>query len=335
MMDIKRAKSSKETILSCVKLKKYFRVRGKFFNLKPKWVKAVNDVSIDIQRGETLGMVGESGCGKSTFAKTIAGIYQPTEGKIYFKGEEVSLKNKNKSFWRDIQYLHQDPASSLDPWWEIGRTIKEPLKIHCNELSDDEMNHEAKNILKFVGLKEEYFSRYPHELSCGQQRRVGLARILILKPKVIIFDEPTAGLDVSLQGTILKLLEKIKNQFNLTYIIISHNLVVVCLVSDRIAVTYLGNVVEIGETKTIWEEPLHPYTKMLFSALPKIEIIEDEQGIESSQVESIVGEIPDPQISYPGCSFEPRCSAAKDICKEKVPVLKDVSKNHMVSCHFF
>lgn len=335
-MGIKKTKSSKDVILSTVEIKKYFRARSNnFLQIKSDWVKAVNGVSIDLQRGENLGIVGESGSGKSTYARMCAGIYRPTEGRIYFEGEEVSLKKKKKSFWRSVQYLHQDPVSSLDHWWKIGSIIKEPLKIHCNNLSNDEMNYEVKKILKSVGLEEEYFYNYPHEFSSGQQRRIGLARVLILKPKLIILDEATSGLDVSVQATILKLLKKIKKQFNLTYMFISHNLAVVRLVSDRIAVMYLGKIVELGQTKYIWEKSLHPYTKMLFNAFPKIDIIKDEKNIEVNQEKKIVGEIPDSLKLPPGCAFHPRCSLAQDICKEKIPDLHNVAENHMVSCHFF
>jgi len=320
-----------DVILETRNLRKYFPVRSKILNLVVGWVKAVDNVSLKVMKGETLGLVGESGCGKSTYGKTIESIYTPTEGHVYFQGEcvdDLPLKKK-REFWRSVQYLHQDPASCLDPWWTIGRSIREPLAIHQKNLSKKEMDHKVRQMLEAVGLEENQIIRYPHEFSGGQQRRIGLARILILNPSVIIFDEPTSGLDVSVQATILKLLDKLKDEFNLTYIHISHNLEVIRLVSDRMAVMYLGRIVEIGDAISIWEDPLHPYTKILFAAVPKIY---STPGGNGSKV-AITGEPPNPQSPPPGCHFHPRCAVANDICTIQEPVLKYVMENRQVSCH--
>ncbi|TET12538.1 ATP-binding cassette domain-containing protein [Candidatus Aerophobetes bacterium] len=318
-------------ILETRNLKKYFPVRSGLLHLRAGWVKAVDKVSLKVKKGETLGLAGESGCGKSTFGKTVSGIYRPTEGEVYFQGERVDNlpAREMRDFHRNIQYLHQDPTFCLDPWWKIGKTIREPLVIHQKNLSKQEMNWKTQQILKAVGLEANHVIRYPHEFSGGQQRRIGLARILILNPSVIILDEPTSGIDISVQATILNLFEKLKNEHNLTYIHISHNLSVIRSVSDRIGTVYLGRIVELGDAKSIWEEPLHPYTRILYGAVPKVGSFRDEHR----NTLTITGEPPDPQDPPSGCHFHPRCPIAGKICSMEEPLLRDVDATRKVACH--
>ena len=325
------AKERHRVILETKNLKKYFRVKSKFLHLNIGWIKAVDNVCLNVISGETLGLVGESGCGKSTLGRTLVGIYRPTGGEIYFQGKRAdNLQPRDRiGFCRNVQYLHQDPTSCLDPWWKIGTSIKEPLMVHQRELSKKEMNRKVGEILEAVGLEADYGTRYLHELSGGQQRRVGLARILILNPSVIIFDEPTSGTDVSVQATVLKLIKRIKDEYKLTYVHISHNLAVVRSVSDRIAVMYLGEFVELGEARSICEEPLHPYTRALFAALPQIDFSPDKDRNEYI----VTGEPPDPQNPPSGCHFHPRCPMAQDICSITKPVLRDVNIARKVACH--
>lgn len=317
-------------IIEARNLKKYFPVKSKLLHIHVGWVKAVDNVTIKIKKGETLGLVGESGCGKSTVGKTLVGIYRPTDGEVWFEGARIdNLPQKPmKNFQNKVQYLHQDSAGCLNPWWKIGTTIREPLIVHQKNLSKQEMARNVDKILKKVGLEANHVIRYPHEFSGGQQRRIGLARILILNPSVIIFDEPTSGIDVSVQATILRLLENLKNQYDLTYIHISHNLAVIRSVSDRIGVMYLGKIVELGDAKSIWEEPLHPYTKILFDALAK-----HGSFSEKSRDRFIVtGEPPDPQNPPLGCRFHPRCPNAKDLCSKEEPPSKEVDGGRTVAC---
>ena len=331
MKGVNGAKERNKVILETKNIKKYFRVKSKFLHLNIGWIKAVDEVNLKIMDGETLGLVGESGCGKSTFGKTLIGIYQPTGGEVYFQGKRVDNLPPREmiSFCGNVQYLHQDPTSCLDPWWNIGTSIREPLMIHQKDLSKKEMNRKVGEIIEAVGLEADYGTRYLHELSGGQQRRVGLARILILNPSVIIFDEPTSGTDVSVQATILKLLKGIRDEYKLTYVHISHNLAVVRSVSDRIAVMYLGEFVELGEARSIWEEPLHPYTGALFAALPQIDFSPDEDRHEFT----ITGEPPDPQNPPSGCHFHPRCPMVQEICSKTKPVLREVEVARKVACH--
>jgi len=319
------------TILKTEDLKKHFSVKSEFLKRHIGWIRAVDGVNLQVEKGDIFGLVGESGCGKSTLGKTILGIYQPNQGEVYFEGNRISNLpiNNIRPIRKRIQYVYQDPGASLDPWWNIDKCLKEPLKIH-EKLPRSEMNLRIRNILKAVGLEENHVYRYPHEFSGGQQRRIGLARVLILNPSLIIFDEPTSGLDVSVQATILKLFKSLKEQFHLTYMFISHDLAVIRMMSNRVAVMYLGKIVEEGDTALLFDSPKHPYTEVLLAAIPHIR----SDGKPARPKELIEGEPPDPQDLPPGCRFHVRCHRVKGICKKEEPQLVQLSDGRKVACHF-
>lgn len=323
-------KEKDRTILEIRKLKKYFPIRSRYLKRKIGWVKAVDDVSFEVKKGEIFGIVGESGCGKSTLGKTILRIYRPTEGEVYFNGQRIDHLSweRIKAVREKIQYIYQDPGASLDPWWRIGKILREALVIH-GHLDTKEMNERVKSILKEVGLEEDHIYRFPHEFSGGQQRRLGLARILILNPSMIIFDEPTSGLDVSVQASILNFFKEIKEVHNLTYIFISHDLEIIRMMTDRVVVMYLGKIVETGDTELIFQSPMHPYTQVLLSALPKIEPKSKIDGKE----DLVMGEPPDPQNLPSGCRFRPRCPNAKDVCEHQEPQILQVADGRFVACN--
>lgn len=309
-------------------LKKYFPMRSEVLKRRIGWVRALDGVSFKVRRGEIFGIVGESGCGKSTLGKTILGIYRPTEGAVLWKGERIAnLSSKEaQRIRREMQYVYQDAGASLDPWWVVGRTLREPMVIHT-ELAPQEIEGRVLEVLKAVGLQAEHLSRYPHEFSGGQQRRLGLARILTLNPGLIILDEPTSGLDVSVQATILKLLKKLAADFELTYIFISHNLAVIRMMCRRVAVMYLGRIMEIGETERVFESPVHPYTRFLLAAIP-------EPGKRKEDV-ILKGEPPSPEKLPGGCRFWPRCPHVAKTCTEKEPQLDDFEGPQAAACHLF
>ncbi len=309
-------------------LKKYFPMRSEVLKRRIGWVRALDGVSFKVRRGEIFGIVGESGCGKSTLGKTILGIYRPTEGAVLWKGERIAnLSSKEaQRIRREMQYVYQDAGASLDPWWVVGRTLREPMVIHT-ELAPQEIEGRVLEVLKAVGLQAEHLSRYPHEFSGGQQRRLGLARILTLNPGLIILDEPTSGLDVSVQATILKLLKKLAADFELTYIFISHNLAVIRMMCRRVAVMYLGRIMEIGETERVFESPVHPYTRFLLAAIP-------EPGKRKEDV-ILKGEPPSPEKLPGGCRFWPRCPHVAKTCTEKEPQLDDFDGPQAAACHLF
>jgi len=315
-------------ILSVQYLKKYFPIRNTFLKRRVGWLKAVDGVSFDIFPGELMGLVGESGCGKSTLGKTILGMYKPNEGKIVFKDKDIiklSIDEKRK-IRRKIQYVYQDAAASLDSWWSVGRLLREPLVIHT-KMTRTDMDDKVLYLLNAVGLRREDLHRYPHEFSGGQQRRLGLARILTLNPELIIFDEPTAGLDVSVQAKILKLLITLKEEFHLTYIVISHNLSVVRMICNRMAVMYLGKIMEISTTEKIFNKPVHPYTKTLIEAIPQIGERKKHDNL------LLKGEPPSPENLPTGCRFQSRCPFKKDICEKIEPSLQEVETGHLVACN--
>jgi oligopeptide/dipeptide ABC transporter ATP-binding protein len=320
-----------EPILEIQDLKKYFRGAAGYLGKKGGWVKAVDGVSFQVCREDTFGVVGESGCGKSTLGKTILGIYRPTAGSVIFEGKNIShlLRNQAKEIRKDIQYVYQDPGASLDPYWKVGRIITEPLAIHAS-LSRGAIRERVREMLAEVGLKEEHLSLYPHEFSGGQQRRLGLARILCLNPRLVILDEPTSGLDVSVQATILKLFMELKTRYHLTYIFISHNLSVIHMMCNRLAVMYAGKIAEIGETRAIFREPLHPYSQVLLAAIPQVgKKLGEEKDL------SLTGEPPNPEDFPPGCRFWPRCRYKMDICETEVPALQARSDGRSIACHRF
>jgi oligopeptide/dipeptide ABC transporter ATP-binding protein len=315
-------------ILKTENLKKHFPMKKSFMKKDVKWIKALDGVDVEINTGEILGIVGESGSGKTTLAKTIIGIYQPTKGMVYFKGKRISRLRPEEimAIRREIQYVYQNPGASFDPWWTVGKSIEEPLNIHENLLKS-RREERVKDVLKSVGLEHDHILRYPHEFSGGQQRRLALARILILNPSLIIFDEPTSGLDVSIQATILKLLKHLRDDLGLTYIFISHDLEVVRMMSDKIAVMYLGAIVEYGHTEAVFNNPIHPYTKSLLAAAPRI----DDRRIDKINI--LNGEVPDPVDTPSGCRFWPRCPSSREDCARVSPIPKLIADGRKIACH--
>ena len=313
-------------LLEVVDLARHFPVRNPF-GRRTGWIRAVDGVSLQVWPGETLGLVGESGCGKSTLGKTVMGIYPPSGGEIRFLGREIGhLPTRDRrKVAKDLQYVYQDPGASLDPRWKVVHLLHEPLKIHTT-LSRAERSREIATILRAVGLPDAHLDLYPHELSGGQQRRVGLARILTLRPRMVILDEPTSGLDVSVQASVLKLFRSLQEVFALTYVFISHDLAVVRAVCSRLAVMYLGKIVELGDTATLFAEPRHPYTQSLLAAIPVI------GGRRVTLDFALQGEPPNPRDVPSGCRFRTRCPMAQDVCTAEEPPLRPVGRQ-LVACH--
>ena len=321
---------SKDLIVEAEDLKKYFPVRGGIFQKVVDYVKAVDGVSLGIKRNETVGLVGETGCGKTTLGRTILRLIEPTAGKIYFDGMDItSLDRKEMQKMRQrMQIVFQDPYSSLHPRKTVKEIVGEPLKIHFS-LKDEEIKERVLEALHAVGMSEEHTYRYPHEFSGGQRQRVAIARALILRPKFLVLDEPTSALDVSVQAKVLKLLIDLQKVFNLTYLFISHNVSVVEYVSDRVAVMYLGKIVEIASREDIFRNPLHPYTLSLFSAIP----IPDPRVRKEKIL--LKGEVPSPLNPPRGCRFTTRCPLAQPLCKEVEPELSKTKEDHLVACHYW
>jgi oligopeptide/dipeptide ABC transporter ATP-binding protein len=314
-------------LLEIVELVRHFPVRSAF-GRRVGWLRAVDGVSLTVLPGETLGLVGESGCGKSTLGKTVMGIHAPTAGDIRFAGREIGRlpRRARRAVAKDLQYVYQDPGASLDPRWKVGPLLHEPLKIHT-ALSRAEREREVRAILAAVGLPDAHLDLYPHELSGGQQRRVGLARILTLRPRLVILDEPTSGLDVSVQASVLKLFRSLQETFALTYVFISHDLSVVRAMCARIAVMYLGKIVELGPTAGVFEKPRHPYTQSLLAAVPRI------GGRRVTQDFALEGEPPNPRDVPSGCRFRTRCPLAQPRCAAEEPPLRPLD-GRTVACHF-
>ncbi|HBY97280.1 MAG: dipeptide ABC transporter ATP-binding protein [Ardenticatenaceae bacterium] len=309
-------------------LRKYFPVRGGLLQRVQGWVKAVDGVSFTIKAGETLGMVGESGCGKTTVGRTILRLVPPTSGSVYYSDTNLFAltRGQMKRMRRNLQIIFQDPYSSLDPRMVIGESIAEGLIVHGVK---DAHEREAiiADTLRKVGLKPEHMRRYPHEFSGGQRQRIGIARALALRPKFIVADEPVSALDVSIQSQVLNILRELQDEFELTYLFIAHNLSVVEHISDRIAVMYLGKMVELADRDELFKNPLHPYTQALMSAIPIPDPTLKRERI------ILEGDVPSPLRPPSGCRFHTRCPIAVDICKEVDPEFREVGAEHFVACH--
>lgn len=316
-----------DPLVRVVDLRKYFSVRGSF----TKKVRAVDGVSLEIMPGETLGVVGESGCGKTTLGKTVLRLYEPTSGKIFFEGKDiVKLRGSQlKEFRRNAQMVFQDPHTSLNPRLTIAETLLEPLREHGFDVGDAE-SYLAKELEK-VGLSSEHLYRYPHELSGGQKQRVAILRAILLKPKLVVLDEPTSSLDVSVQAQILELLKSLQRLYNLTYMFISHDIAVVKYMSDRMAVMYLGKLVELGDSNSLFTNPLHPYSLMLISSVP----VPDPKTARAKQKVKPHGEPPSPINPPSGCRFHPRCPHVMDVCRTREPPLEEVSAGRRVACWLY
>ncbi len=316
-----------DIILEAKGIKKFFPIRKGFFMREVGQVKAVNDVDFIVRRGETLGLVGESGCGKSTLGRTLIRLYEPTAGEIKFEGTDF-LHSRGKALRkkrRDLQMIFQDPYASLDPRMTVGQIIEQPFIIH-KLLQKKDREIRVKQLLELVGLKASHVNRYPHEFSGGQRQRISIARAIALDPKLIICDEPVSALDVSIQAQILNLLKDLQERLNLTYIFISHDLSVIEHVCDRIAVMYLGRIVELTTREELYRNPQHPYTQALLSSIPTI-------GQGKKKMEKIlIGEIPSPINPPSGCAFHPRCPYKMDICVKELPKLRGTS-DHVRACH--
>lgn len=314
----------KEVLIDVQNLKKYFQV-GKHATLK-----AVDDVSFKIFKGETLGLVGESGCGKTTCGRTVMGLYDATDGQILFHGEDISKYNKaqKKEFTRRAQIIFQDPYASLNPRMTVGDIIGEGIDIH-GLYSGDERQKRIYELLQLVGLNKEHASRFPHEFSGGQRQRIGIARALAIEPDFIVCDEPISALDVSIQAQVVNLLIKLQQELGLTYLFIAHDLSMVKHISDRVGVMYLGTMVELASSEKLYANPMHPYTQALLSAIP----IPDPEVSRNKKRIPLEGEVPSPINPKPGCRFAPRCRFAKPICTQENPVLKEIEPGHFAACH--
>lgn len=304
----------------------------KFFKIGENTLKAVNDVSFTIKRGETLGIVGESGCGKSTAGRTMLRLYDPTDGQVFFEGKDLSKLSPSemKAMRRNIQMIFQDPYASLNPRMTVGDIIGEALDIH-GLATGSKRKERIQELLSLVSLNPEHMNRFPHEFSGGQRQRIGIARALAVEPKFIVCDEPISALDVSVQAQVVNLLEQLQEKMGLTYMFIAHDLSMVKYISDRVGVMYLGKMVELADSEKLYEKPLHPYTQALLSAIP----IPDPEIERTRERIVLQGDVPSPMNPPSGCHFRTRCPKAMPECAAKEPVWKEIESGHFVACHLF
>lgn len=314
-------------LIEVIGLKKYFDINVGAFKVKP--LKAVDDVSFSIRKGETLGLVGESGCGKTTVGRTLLHLYEPTDGKIIFDGKDLNIKDNLDEYRKKASMVFQDPYSSLNPRMTVADLIAEPLDIHRLYSNKKEREDKIRELLNYVGLNSEHATRYAHEFSGGQRQRIGIARSLAVNPQFIVCDEPVSALDVSIQAQIINMFCELQEKLGLTYLFIAHDLLVVRHISNRIAVMYLGRMVELAEAGEIYNNPLHPYSKSLLSAVP----LPDPETARTSQRIILSGDIPSPLNAPSGCPFRTRCTYSKKVCDESVPKFREISRGHFVACH--
>jgi oligopeptide transport system ATP-binding protein len=320
-------------LLRVENLQMYFPItQGIILQRQVGWVRAVDDITFSVRRGETLGLVGESGCGKSTTGRAILQLYKPTGGTVNFLGKNLTTLGGGdlRRMRRQMQMIFQDPYASLNPRMTVGSIVGEPLEIH-NLARGREKTERVQELLRIVGLNPYFANRYPHEFSGGQRQRIGIARALAVQPSFIVCDEPISALDVSIQAQVINLLEELQQQFNLTYLFIAHDLSVVRHISDRVAVMYVGKIVELTTRDLLYERPLHPYTKALLSAVP----IPDPSIERKRQRMILSGDVPSPVNPPTGCRFHPRCPFAQERCRVEEPLLVEVEPSHMAACHFW
>ncbi|MCI7814517.1 MAG: dipeptide ABC transporter ATP-binding protein [Lachnospiraceae bacterium] len=316
-------------LLQVEDLKMYFPIKSGFFS-KPKVLKAVDNVNFSIQKGETMGLVGESGCGKTTVGRTILRLYNPTGGKIVYGGEDLTHLSDKEMFpyRKKMQMIFQDPYTSLDPRMTVGSIIEAPLKVH-NLYQGKDREDRVRELIQMVGLKPDHINRYPHEFSGGQRQRIGIARALAVEPEFIVCDEPISALDVSIQAQVINILEEFQEKFHFSYLFISHDLSMVRHISNKVGVMYLGHLIEYASVEEMYQNMQHPYTKSLLSAVP---IADPKKAAESQRV-VLQGDVPSPINPPSGCPFRTRCPYAKKVCEEQVPQLKKLNEDHMVACH--
>ena len=316
-----------KTLVEVKNLKEYFNINTGLFSSKP--LKAVDDVSFAIRKGETLGLVGESGCGKTTVGRTLLHLYKPTSGEIWFDGKQIVTQNDILEYRKKTAMVFQDPYSSLNPRMTVSDIIAEPLDVHKMYTNKKERQERVLELMAKVGLNSEHANRYAHEFSGGQRQRIGIARALSMNPEFLVCDEPVSALDVSIQAQVINMFDELQDQMGLTYLFIAHDLLVVRHISDRIAVMYLGKMVELADAKEIYDHPLHPYTKSLMSSVP----LPDPKKARENKRIVLTGDIPSPLNAPSGCPFRTRCPYATDACAESMPEFKEAASGHFVACH--
>ena len=319
--------NDKKILVEVNHLKEYFNISTGVFSSKP--LKAVDDVSFSIRKGETLGLVGESGCGKTTVGRTILHLYKPTAGEVIFDGKPIKTKRDIMEYRKKSAMVFQDPYSSLNPRMTVSDIIAEPLDVHKMYANKKERQERILDLMAKVGLNSEHANRYAHEFSGGQRQRIGIARSLAMGPEFVVCDEPVSALDVSIQAQVINMFDELQEQMNLTYLFIAHDLLVVRHISDRIAVMYLGRMVELADSKEIYDRPLHPYTRSLMSAVP----VPDPKIARENKRIILTGDIPSPLNAPSGCPFRTRCPHATEVCSQSMPEFKEVATDHFVACH--